>query len=140
MIIWLYHLKSDSDYHNIIDFLKKFSEVYGVAYYFVDGVVKLKSGDLFGVQGGYNLLLRFSTDFLEIDKKITEGDKVNLNSLIKLSGLDSSEVDKSLDRECYIRKGVSFIGEKELLNHLKELDFKFSDNSILTEYDYVLGY
>ncbi len=69
MIIWLYLLSSDKDYHKIIDFLKNFDEVYGVSYFVVDGALKLKNGTYFGDLGSTNILLSFSTHFLYFKTK-----------------------------------------------------------------------
>ena len=145
MIVWLYHIGSDADYHNLINFLKKFDEQYGLFFYVVDGALKLKNGSFFGDINRKNIIIRFTTGFLYFKKKyevvenmhpsvefytIKESDQISPSSLIRRTDVD----------EDYLKKLVSFLSEDKLIDYLKQENFKFLDSSVITEYRHILGY
>jgi hypothetical protein len=145
MIVWLYCIDSDKDYHNLIDFLKRFDEQYGLFFYVVDGALKLKNGNIFGDIKRKNVIIRFTTGFLYFKKKyeliesmhpsvefyiIKESDNILPSSLIRLTDLDEGEN----------KKLVSFMSEYKLIDYLKNENFKFLDDSRMTKYNHILGY
>jgi hypothetical protein len=120
---WLYIVNSALDYHNFMSFFEEIEDKQSIIYIIVDGVLHCTDGRFFGEENKNSLVLFFHTHFSDPLIHMKKKKIIDPSFLIGLFELSEKEINLSLERNCILKKGKSFIYKEDVKEFLEKYNF-----------------
>ena len=132
MVDWLYFVRSNSEYHDLMSFVLGGWDADMISYYVFSEDVESEDGRAFHTSGGYLLAVNFLSHAADLEAKL---ERVGLysKSLVDLYKIVCEDDDNPLTRVLTITESAElFIFDKKLEKFVVDKHFRFSDGSALT--------
>ena len=131
MVDWLYFVRSNSEYHDLMSFLLGGGDFSGISYYVFSEDMKSENGRVFHTSGGYLLAVNFLSHASDLEAKLDKAG-LNSNSLVDLYKIVCEDNDPLTKAITITESAESFIFDKKLERFVVGNHFRFSDGSALT--------
>ena len=131
MVDWLYFVRSNSEYHNLMSFILGGRDADMISYYIFSEDVRSANYREFHTSGGYLLAVNFLSHATDLEAKL---DRVGLNSnsLVDLYKIVCNDEDPLTKAITITESAENFIFDKKLEIFVDDKHFRFSDGSALT--------
>ena len=133
MYSWLYFIRSDREYHELMGYLLEAGEeeVSGISYLVFDDDLKSRDGRTFLRISGFLIAVNFfSHDTIFKGNMVKKG--LNSDSLVDLYEIECEGKDQVARGITITRKAERIIFDRDLESFLRKNNFKFKDGSTLT--------
>jgi len=131
MLNWLYFISSNREYHGLMDFLVRKKEVSGISYLIFDDDVYCNDGRTYLRSNQLLIAVNFFTQSLNPRKSlICFG--LDPNSLISFYDIVCEGADPYMRSIKISERAKRIIWDKDLVEFLSSINFKFGDSSRLT--------
>ena len=131
MLNWLYFIQSNREYHGLMDFLVRKKEVSGISYLVFDDDVYCNDGRVFLRSDSLLIAVNFFTQVLNPRKSLTDFG-LNPASLISFYDIVCEDEDPYMRSIKISERAKRIIWDKDLVEFLSSINFKFKDDSKLT--------
>ena len=132
MVDWLYFVRSNSEYHDLMSFLLDGKDFSGINYLVFSEGVKSEDGRVFHASNGYLLAVNFLSHASDLEAKLNRVG-LNSNSLVDLYEIVCEDDNDPLTKVLTITESAErFIFDKDLERFAVGNHFRFSDGSALT--------
>ncbi len=131
MVDWLYFVRSNSEYHDLMFFLLGGKDVSGTNYLVFSEDIRSVDGRVFHTSSGYLLAVNFLSHASDLEEKLDRAG-LNSDSLVDLYKLVCEDDDPLTKAITITESAENFIWEKELERFAVGKSFRFSDSSTLT--------
>ena len=131
MYSWLYFIRSNEEYHKLMDYLLENEEFSGIGYLIYSEDLKCEDGRIFLRINRFLIAVNFFTNIANFRDNMAKSG-LNLDSLVDLYEIECEDKDPRTRGITITGKAEYIVFDKNFMSFIRRNHFKFKDGSTLT--------